>query len=49
MCTIKIYGDASDMTIRGTPLDPKLPKFDVIDYSLFNKEKEQILKEKKSL
>ena len=37
------------MTIRGTPLDPKLPKFDVIDYSLFNKEKEQILKEKKSL
>ena len=40
LCTIKIYGDGKDMIIRGTPLDSKLPKFDIIDHSLFNKEKE---------
>jgi hypothetical protein len=49
LCTIKIYGDDKDMTIRGTPLDSKLPKFDVIDSSILNMEREQILKEKKSL
>ncbi len=49
LCTIKIFGDDKDMTIRGTPLDSKLPKFDIIDYSLFNKENHQILKEKYSL
>ena len=37
------------MTIRGTPLDSKLPKFDVIDSSILNMERDQILKEKKSL
>jgi hypothetical protein len=37
------------MYIRGTPLDAKLPKFDIIDYKLFNIEKSEILKEKKSL
>lgn len=37
------------MAIRGTPLDPKLPKFDILEFSLLNKEKEQIFMEKKSL
>ncbi len=37
------------MTIRGTPLDSKLPKFDIIDYSILKMENEQIVKEKKSL
>lgn len=37
------------MTIQGIPLDYKLPKLDVVDFTLFKKEKEEILKEKKSL
>lgn len=49
LCTIKIYGNDKDMAFRGTPLDSKLPKFDIIDYSILNMEREQILKEKKSL
>ncbi len=49
LCTIKICGDEKDMTIQGIPLDYKLPKLDVVDFTLFKKEKEEILKEKKSL
>lgn len=39
LCTIKIQGQGENMMIRGTPLDSKLPKFDVIDHSLFDMEK----------
>ncbi len=37
------------MKIFGTPLNSKLPEFDIAEYSFLNKENDQILKEKSFL